>query len=76
MVVMNASDGACHCYYASKSRFDSLSGCPLFHLPDKRLDALKYFGLYKFGLRIGTDPVMTFIGLRRCGEVFCGRTDI
>lgn len=47
MFVVNVRDRACAGYYSLNPRFDNLSGSIPFRLPNKILDALKYFGLYK-----------------------------
>lgn len=55
-------------YYTHDVRSAHLGGSLLFHLPVKILDAMKYFGLYKFVHRMGTDPVLTAMTLHRCCE--------
>lgn len=40
-----------------------------FQLPTEFLDALSCFGLYMSAPRMGTDPVLTAIALKRCIEV-------
>lgn len=67
--VVSAREGACPSYYALNHRFDNVSCSIHFRLPDKSLDTLKYFGLYRFALRMGTDPVETAVVFHRCGEV-------
>lgn len=61
MYVINARDKACPSCYISNPWFDNLSGSILFSLPDRILDALKYFGLYNFALRISNDPIVTAV---------------
>lgn len=56
MFVVGARDGVCPSHYILKPRFDGLNASILFCLLDKILDALKLSGLYKFALRMGTDP--------------------
>lgn len=51
-------------------------GSLLFWLPVKILDALRYFGLYKFACRMGTDPVLTALAFHRCGEVDWSKTAV
>lgn len=63
-------------YYSLNPRLDNLSGSILFQLPDESFDALKYFGLYKFALRMGTDSVIMTMAFHRCVEVNSGRTAI
>lgn len=69
MFVINSREDTRPSHYTLNPRFDNLSGCILFRLLDKSLDALKYFDLYQFALRMGTDPVMMAVGFHRCGEV-------
>lgn len=67
--VINARDGAYSGYYSLNPQFDNLSGSILFSLPDKLLGALRYFGINKIALRLGTDLVMTVAAFHRCKEV-------
>lgn len=69
LFVNNARDWACPSYYTSNSRFHNRSGIFLLRLPDRTLDASKYFGLYKLTLRMGTDPVKKAMALNRSVEV-------
>lgn len=69
MLVINAADGSCASYYSRSPRFDHVRGSILFRLPVKILDAIRYFGLYKFARRIGTAPVLAVILFHRCFEV-------
>lgn len=59
MFVVNARDGQTAWYYTLNPRLDRLSDGVLFRLTGKIVDAHKYFGLYRFALRVGTDPVRT-----------------
>lgn len=68
MFVIKAWNRACPSYYNYNSRFDDRSSSILFRLPDKRLDVLKYFALYKYTLRLDTDPVKTIMGFHSCEE--------
>lgn len=74
--VVNARDSVCPSYHTLNPQFDDLSGSILFRLRDKILDSLKYFGLYKFASRIGTDPVMMAKAFHRCGEANWGVTAV
>lgn len=65
MFVINTKDEALLSYYTLKARFDNLSCSILFRLPDKILDDLKHFGLYKLALRMGIDPFMTAVAFHR-----------
>lgn len=57
--VINDRDRACLMYCTVNARLNNLSEAVLIRLSDKILDALKYFGLYKFALHMGNDPVLT-----------------
>lgn len=69
MFVINAQDGACPGYYTYNGWVDHIGGSLFFRLPSRILDALKYFGLYKFSSGMGTGPVLTALAFHRCGEV-------
>lgn len=69
MLVIHARNGARPSYYKYNYRFNTLSGSPLLRLFNKILDVLKYFGLYKFALRMGTGPVLTAVAFHSCREV-------
>lgn len=51
--VASTRDRPCRSYHRINARFDNGSGGLLFWLSEK--DALKYFGMYKLVLRVGTD---------------------
>lgn len=76
MFVKNARNGACHSYYPYNFRFDNLIGSLLYRLPGKILDALNYYGIYKFALRRGTDPLSTASEFLRCGEIYWEKTTV
>lgn len=44
-------------YFRLNPRLNNLSESVMFWLFDKISDTLKYFSLYQFALRMGTDPV-------------------
>lgn len=48
----------------------------LFRLSKKIVDALKHFGLNRFALRIGTDPVRTAMAIHRFSEVDWTKTKL
>lgn len=66
---MNAEDGACQIHYTSNLRFFYVSGELLFWLPEKSLDAMAYYGFYKFALCMGTDLMLRALAFKRCMEV-------
>lgn len=66
LYLINAADRACPSYYILNHRVDTLSGSMLFHVLDNILDVLKYFGLYRFALQMGTDPIKTDFAFHRC----------
>lgn len=68
ILVINAWEGSCPRYYNYNARLYNIRGSLLFRLPSKILDAPKYFGLYKFASRLGTDTVLTAVLFHRCGE--------
>lgn len=57
MFGINARDRAYLIYYTYITLFDHIGGCLFLRLPTKILDALKYFGLYKFASRMRSDLV-------------------
>lgn len=67
LLIINAWGRICPSYYNLNPRFDDLSDA-IFCLTDRILDALRYFRLYKFAMRTGTDPVMTFLAFYLCGK--------
>lgn len=73
MVVVNARDVGSPSYYTYNLRFDHFEGSFLFRLLSKIPDTLKYLGSNKLAPRIGTNPVLAALALRRCGEVDCER---
>lgn len=58
MPFTNTRNGVCPSYYTYHERLDHIGGSLLFRFPVKILDALKYFGLYMFAHRMGTDPLI------------------
>lgn len=56
MFIVNFSDRSTPHYYILNPWTDDLSGV-LFRISDKITDALKYFSLYRFAFRMGTDSV-------------------
>lgn len=76
MSVINTRDGACLSYYSLNLWFENRSGSILFLLPDKILDSVMYFGLYKLTFGMRTDSVMIAMALHRCGEIDWSRTAV
>lgn len=74
MFVVHAKDGDGTSYYTDKARFDHIGGSLLFRLLPKLLDGLKYYGLYRFAHRMGTDPVLPAMSFNWCFEVDRGKT--
>lgn len=64
-----ARDGSCHAYCTYNGRFDHTGCCLLFCLPVRILDALNYFGLYKFTDRIRTNVALVAVAFHGCSEV-------
>lgn len=62
--VVNARSGAYLIYYNYNSRLDHVVDSLLFRL-SKIIDALKYFGLYKFTHGMGTDLILKVM------EIYC-----
>lgn len=58
------------------ARSKPVSGSLLFRFLVKILGALKYFGLYRFSQRMGTDPVMTAMVFHWSSKVDCERTAV
>lgn len=69
MLVVSGKSGACISYLTHTRRIEDVSGSLLFYIPLKIYDTLKYFGLYGFVLRMGTDPFLTVNMFYRCSEV-------
>lgn len=67
--ITNDKDGAFSTYYTGNLRLDHVFGRLWFQLSAKFLDTLVYFGLYKFALRMETDPVLTALTFMGCMEV-------
>lgn len=76
MLVINGMERACSSYRAKDPRSDHVDGSLLFSLEVKILDALKYFGTYKFVQRIGTDPVLTAMAFYLCSEIDLQKTAV
>lgn len=68
MFVIDASDAARPWYYTVNNEFYMLSG-GVFLLIGKQFGALKYFGLYRFALCMGTDSVWMFLAIHLCLQV-------
>lgn len=66
MFIVNDKDGACSSYYTGNLRFEMVSEGLLFWLSAKIFGNLRYFGLYSFALRKGTDAVLMFLAFKRC----------
>lgn len=58
--VSSVLDCARPSYDTHRFRFDNIISSLVFRLLDKFLEELKYFGLYTFKLRIGTDLSVVF----------------
>lgn len=71
---VNAKAGACSTYYSGNLRYDHVSEGPLFWLSVNILATLTYFGLYKFALRMRTDPLLATLAFKRFVEVDSGKT--
>lgn len=65
MFVDKDKDEATAWYYTLNLRLNQLSGRILFALSENIMDALKYLGLYRFALRMATDPVQTALAIYR-----------
>lgn len=63
--IVNAKDRACSTYYAGNRRFAHVSGRLPFCLLAVILVTLVHFGLYKFILQVGTEPVLTKSAFKR-----------
>lgn len=74
MYVINVWDGACPRHYTLNNWFKTLSGGVFLRLSDRIWYSLKYFGLYKLSLCMGTDPVQTDLVIHRCLEIYWTKT--
>lgn len=61
-------------FYTGSLQVDHRTGGLQFRPPDKTVDVLTYFGLYKYFFRMGTDPVLTASAVQCCLEVDWKRT--
>lgn len=69
MFTMNAQNRSSGSYCIGSLSFDNVSGSRRFFLSYKILDALKFFGLYKFSLGVNNDLMLTALAIKRCSEV-------
>lgn len=69
MFIVDVKYGACATFTAENLWFDCVSSTHLSWLPRKFLDASAYFVLYEFTIRMGKDPVLTTLPVKRCIEV-------
>lgn len=69
MFVVNVREGPTPWHYTLNPRFNNFGEGVLFQFFDQLLDALKYFGLYRFALRVGTDPVRTALAIHQYSEI-------
>lgn len=71
MVLINAQNGDFFKYYTVIAWHDNLSGGMLFRLQGKIVDAIRFFGLYKFTLCMGTDLGLEALAIHQCTEIDC-----
>lgn len=64
MFIVNDKDAACLTCDTENFRFQKVFGWIRFRLSAKILDTLLYSGLYRFALRMETDPVLTVLAFK------------